>query len=80
MPLYSRALLFKKYLNNCPVIRVKGKQFEIKHHYLEDFVQKSELRVKMPEELKDPFDPMIGDYKEEFGHELGKDIFFLLFS
>ena len=61
--------VFKSYLNNCPVIRVKGRQFEVKHHYLEDFIHKSELRVKMPEEFID----LPGDYKYKFGHELGKD-------
>ena len=63
--------VFKSYLNNCPVIRVKGRQFDVKHHYLEDFIHKSELRVKMPEELID----MPGDYKYKFGHELGKVIY-----
>ena len=62
---------FKSYLNNCPVIRVKGRQFDVKHHYLEDFIHKSELRVKMPEEFID----LPGDYKYKFGHELGKVIY-----
>ena len=62
---------FKSYLNNCPVIRVKGRQFDVKHHYLEDFIHKSELRVKMPDKLKLELTDLPEEYEDEFGHELG---------
>ena len=67
--------VFKSYLNNCPVIRVKGRQFDVKHHFLEDFIQESELRVKMPNKLRHKLklelNDLPEDYKDEFGHELG---------
>ena len=63
--------VFKSYLNNCPVIRVKGRQFDVKHHYLEDFIHKSELRVTMPDKLKLELNDLPEDYEDEFGHELG---------
>ena len=63
--------VFKSYLNNCPVIRVKGRQFDVKHHFLEDFIQKSELRVKMPNKLKLELTDLPEDYEDEFGYELG---------
>ena len=63
--------VFKSYLNNCPVIRVKGRQFDVKHHFLEDFIQESELRVKMPNKFKMELTDIPEDYEEEFGHELG---------
>ena len=66
--------VFKSYLNNCPVIRVKGRQFDVKHHFLEDFIHKSELKIKMPDKFKLELTDLPEDYENEFGYEQGNSL------
>ena len=66
--------VFKSYLNNCPVIRVKGRQFDVQHHFLEDFIHKSELKIKMPDKFKLELTDLPEDYENEFGYEQGNSL------
>ncbi|XP_069677317.1 3'-5' RNA helicase YTHDC2-like isoform X2 [Periplaneta americana] len=44
--------VFTKYFNNCPVISVPGRQFDVKEYFLEDILKRTKYMSKIMQKLK----------------------------
>ncbi|PSN46949.1 putative ATP-dependent RNA helicase YTHDC2 [Blattella germanica] len=45
--------IFTKYFNNCPVITVPGRQFEVQEYFLEDILKRTKYMSKVMRKLKE---------------------------